>query len=63
MTKAIIIFIMILGMLLVIAISAYFAYKNVICKETVCINKKIENEGDVSLDDIADKYLRLTNIE
>lgn len=47
-----------------IAISAYAAYKTVFSSETVCKkDKKMEPDSEVSLDDICNEYLKLTNVD
>ena len=50
--------------MLMIAISAYLAYKTVFSSKAVCIkDKKIELEGEVPFDDICNEHLKLTNVD
>lgn len=65
MTKSgLILCLCIIGAMLMIAISAYLAYKTVFSSETVCIkDKKVESESEVSFDDICNEHLKLTNVD
>lgn len=54
----------VIGILLMIALSAYTAYKTVFSSETVCKKeKKMESDSEVSFDDICNEYLKLTNVD
>lgn len=64
MNNMILIMIAGLEILLALAISFYIAYKRVVATNMhpVCQKKNIA-ESDISLDKIAEKYIKLTNLD
>ena len=65
MTKSgLILCLCIIGALLMIAISAYLAYKTVLSSETVCIkDKKVKVESEVPFDNSCSEHLKMTNVD
>ena len=65
MTKSgLILCLCIIGALLMIAISAYLAYKTVFSLEAVCIkDKKVKVESEVPFDDICNEHLKLISVD
>lgn len=60
--KSLVISLCIVGVLLIVAISAYIAYKTVFSSEIVCQKReKIQSDNEISIDDICNEYLKLTN--
>lgn len=56
------IIIAIIALVFTVFLSLYAAYRVVIHNKTICAQERDQN-GDVHLDDICKKYLRLTNID
>ena len=50
------------ALVIAVLLSLFAAYRVVIHNKTICVQDRDQN-GDVHLDDICKKYLRLTNID